>query len=212
MKEDIVKIKSSDQTFISTEKKKNFYQISKDDHNKILLNNIRKTYKKVETSLPTKIYKKAKQIAKKFEIADKVDIIGKRQCLVTLAKQIEKKFETTDKLDIIAKCQWLVTFKDHKDSFRANPNYRLLNPTKSELDKLSQHIQQQINTAIRSSLNVNMWQISSKVIKWFKNIKNNNLYAFTILIFKIFIHPFLKYFEKFNSICIKINRYQLQRY
>ena len=84
------------------------------------------------------------------------------------------------KMDITAKRQCFVTIKDHKDYFRVNPKYRLLNPTKNELGKISKHILQQVSTNIRRVLNVNQWQNSSEVIKWFKNIKNKNLHTFTV--------------------------------
>ena len=57
--------------------------------------------------------------------------------------------------------------------------YRLLNPTKSELGKISKHILQQISTNIRTSLNVYQWQNASEVIKWFQNIKNKKLHTLT---------------------------------
>ena len=47
-------------------------------------------------------------------------------------------------MDITAKRQYFVTVKDHKDNFRVDPKYRLLNPTKSEIGKISQHILQRI--------------------------------------------------------------------
>ena len=83
-------------------------------------------------------------------------------------------------MDITAKRQSFVTIKDHKDDFRVNPKYRLLNPTKSELGKISKHILQQISTNIRIALNMNQWQNLSEVIKWCKNIKNKNLHTFTV--------------------------------
>ena len=61
-------------------------------------------------------------------------------------------------MDITAKRQYFVTIKDHKDNFRVNRKYRLLNPTKSELGKISKHILQQISTNIRTALNVNQRQ------------------------------------------------------
>ena len=83
-------------------------------------------------------------------------------------------------MDITGKRQSFVTIKDHKDDFRVNPKYRLLNPTKSELGKISKHILQQISTNIRIALNMNQWQNLSEVIKWCKNIKNKNLHTFTV--------------------------------
>ena len=58
------------------------------------------------------------------------------------------------------------------------PKCRLLNPTKSELGKISK------------PLNVNQWQNSSEVIKWFKNIKNQNLHTFTVFDLQEF-YPFI---------------------
>ena len=57
-------------------------------------------------------------------------------------------------MSITAKRQCFVTIKDHKDYFRVNPKYRLLNPTKNELGKISKHILQQVSTNIRRVLNV----------------------------------------------------------
>ena len=73
-----------------------------------------------------------------------------------------------------------MTIKDHRDDFRVKPKYRLLNPTKSESGKISRHILQQISPNIRTTLNMNSWQDSSEVIKWFKNSKNKNLHTFTV--------------------------------
>ena len=83
-------------------------------------------------------------------------------------------------MDITAKRQYFVTIKDHKDNFRVNRKYRLLNPTKSELGKISKHILQQIRINIRTALNVNQWQNTSEVIKWFQNMKNKKLHRFTV--------------------------------
>ena len=98
-----------------------------------------KTYKKANRWLPKKINIEAKKIAKEFNLDDKRNIMAKQQCFVTT--------------------------KDHKPDFRTNPKYRLLNPTKSELDKLSQHILQTINTELRNKIKVNQWQNSNEVIK-----------------------------------------------
>ena len=91
--------------FVSADRTQNYYEITKENYNKILHENITKTYKKAQPSLPKKINMEAKKIAKDFDIDKKMDITAKRQCFVTI--------------------------KDHKDDFRVNPEYRLLNPTKS---------------------------------------------------------------------------------
>ena len=109
--EDIRKINSSEKIFVPADKTQNFYQIDKYTYDKILTENVTKTYKKSSTTLPNKINMEAKRIAKKFSIDDKMEIMAQQQCFVTV--------------------------KDHKEDFRSNPKFRLLNPTKSELGKLS---------------------------------------------------------------------------
>ena len=112
-------------------KPKYFYEITKENCNKILHDNITKTYEKAQPFQKSakKINIEAKKIAKSFSIDNKMDITAKRQCFVTI--------------------------KDHKDSFRVNRKYRLLNPTKSELVKISKHILQQLRINIKTALNVN---------------------------------------------------------
>ena len=67
-----------------------------------------KKYKKANTlpkkPLPKRINREARKIAKTFDVADRVDTMAKQECFITL--------------------------KDHKEDYRTNPKYRLLNPRK----------------------------------------------------------------------------------
>ena len=45
-----------------------------------------------------------------------------------------------------------------------------MNPTKSQLGKISKQMLQKLNKILRSELNLNQWQNSSEVIDWLKNI------------------------------------------
>ena len=45
--------------------------------------------------------------------------------------------------------------KDHKEDYRTNPKYCLLNPTKSQLGKISKQISQKINKTLKSKFNLN---------------------------------------------------------
>ena len=71
---------------------------------------------------------------------------------------------------------------------RTNPKYRFLNPTKSQLGKISKQILQKINKTLRSKLNSNQWQNSSEVVDWFKNIQQKVDILSHSLTFKNFIH------------------------
>ena len=117
-------------------------------------------------------------------------------------------------MDIMTKQQCFATIKDHKDNFRVNPKYRLLNPTKSGFGKIRKCILQQISTNIRTALNVNQWKNSSEVIKWFKNIKNKNLHTFTVFHIQKFYpsirEKLLKYPVLFAQTHTKINRKDIE--
>ena len=71
-----------------------------------------------------------------------------------------------------------ITLKDHKDNFNSNPKCRLINPSKSELGKVSKIILDDINNRLRSKLHVNQWQNSTSVIDWFNFIINKPSHVF----------------------------------
>ena len=72
----------------------------------------------------------------------------------------------------MAKREAFVTVKDHKENFEESPKYRLINPAKSELDKVSKVTLDEINSKIRSSTAFSQWRDSQSVIQWFKRIEN----------------------------------------
>ena len=55
-----------------------------------------------------------------------------------------------------------------------------VNPTMSELGKLSKHILQTINTELQNTIKVNQWQSLNEVIEWFKDIPNKKWRTFTV--------------------------------
>ena len=64
--------------------------------------------------------------------------------------------------------------KDHKDNFPSNPSSRLINPSKSELGKVSKLILQQLNDELLNKLNYQQWKNTDNVIKWFNNITDKH--------------------------------------
>ena len=60
LNEDMNKIRSSNELFVSADKTQNHYEIAKENY-KILNDNITKTYKKAQPSLPKKINMEAKK-------------------------------------------------------------------------------------------------------------------------------------------------------
>ena len=144
LRNDIKRINESTKTFIPADKTQNYYQLTKEEHDKILKDNVTKTYKKADKSKPNQINNEAKKLATKFNIHDRTNTMPEQQCFFSI--------------------------KDHKEDFRTNPKYRLINPSKSELGKVSKIILEKINSTIKQSTNALQWQNSTSVIEWFKSI------------------------------------------
>ena len=98
-------------------------------YNDLLQKNITKTYKKATPDTADSIELKAKDIAKKLQLDSSINTTAKREAFITL--------------------------KDHKTNFANNPTCRLINPTKSEIGKISKQLLDRINTTLVSKLKLN---------------------------------------------------------
>ena len=146
-------IKNSDKMFIPADKTTNFlYKLQPDIYDQLLHTNITKDYKKAQQTAEKIITAKHKQIATNLELDDRINITPHNQAFITL--------------------------KDHKHNFRNNPKCRLINPTKSEIGKISKQILTKINSTIKSATNLNQWKNTEEVITWYKNIQNKHKQSF----------------------------------
>ena len=89
----------------------NIYEIPKQQHKKLLHDNVIKTYIKAPPKLETSINLEAKSIAELIHLDDRIECIARAPAFVTL--------------------------KDHKLDFRQNPPCWLINSAKNELGKVS---------------------------------------------------------------------------
>ena len=88
------------------------------------------------------------------------------------AKNIAKKNQLSDRIECLTKTSAFITLKDHKDNFQSSLHCRLINPSKSELGKVSKSILENINQHLVKLLHVNQWKNSASVIEWFWNIED----------------------------------------
>ena len=86
----------------------------------------------------------------------------------------------SDKVDQLQKHDVYITVKDYKESFPHNLSFRLINPSKSDIRKVSKTILDRMNKEITSFIQVNQWKKSSAVIKWYRNIENKRNCSFII--------------------------------
>ena len=150
--EDIKKIKNDENVYVKADKTSNFYRMAPENYKELLENNITKEYKKVNDNIVEKVNSDDKKHATKLELDDRIYSLSKRQSYITL--------------------------KDHKESFPNNPKCRLINPSKSELGKVSKGILTKIVDAVRKSTQYNHWKNSESVINWFANLKEKQRLSF----------------------------------
>ena len=145
MREDIVRIRDSPNIIISADKTGNLYEIQPEDYKKYLKNSITSNYKRAGSSLITSINSEAADIAKKLELEDRIEAMSLNEAFISV--------------------------KDHKRSFGTDiPDFRLLNPSKTKLGKVSKQILERVNREVRDKLCVNQWRSTEDMLKWFKEL------------------------------------------
>ena len=126
---ELKKINSSDKIFIFADKTRNIYETLLDTYNKLLHDNITKTYKHRSEDSISEINNELKHIADKLSIGNRIECMKK--------------------------CEAFISLKDHKENFENNPKCRLINPAKSDSGEISKLILDKVNTHLRTILNVN---------------------------------------------------------
>ena len=149
---DMQKVNSSKNVFVFADKTTNMYEISPENYNKLLQENITKSYKIGDNKATDDINEELRDISNHLSIGNRIDIMAQPNAFVTI--------------------------KDHKENFPTNLKCRLINPAKSELGKVSKVILDRINDNIRSRLRLNQWKNSHSVIEWFKKIQDKPNHTF----------------------------------
>ena len=83
-----------------------------------------------------------------------------------------------------------ITVKDHKEGFPHKLSFRLINPSKSDIGKISKKLLDKTNKILILNTIVNQWKNSTPVIDWFKNMAIKNSPASSSSMCKTFTHRF----------------------
>ena len=116
--------------------------------------NVTKTYKKCNTNKSNSINFKAKQIASKLKIDDRVQKLDENEAYVTI--------------------------KDHKEGFPDKISCRLINPSKTDIGKISKQILDRVSNTILVKNKVNQWKNTYSVIELYRNIKRKDQCSFVV--------------------------------
>ena len=93
-------------------------------------------------------------------------------------KAIANKLEIDDRVYSTSKREAFLTLKDHKPNYINNPTFRLLNPTKQELGKVSKQKLEKIVSVVKEKSGLHLWKNTTSVITWFKNLPNKQQLKF----------------------------------
>ena len=132
LKDDVKVINNTKEVLVNGDKSSNTYKMNKNAYNKYLVENIIKPFKKTNKNKVNKINSEAKNIAEKLKLDDRI-----RQLQGTEA---------------------VILVKDHKEAFPNSPSFRLINPTKLEIGKISKQIFGKINKSLLSNTKVSQWK------------------------------------------------------
>ena len=154
LKRDVRRINSSNKVLVFADKTRNIYELDKDQHEKLLRENITKSYRKSDEQSTDDVNREPKDISTKLGIGDRVETMARGQAFISL--------------------------KDHKENFLNNPKCRLINPAKNNLGLISKQILDGINSSIRSKTYANQWRNTQSVIDWFSNIKDKDKHSFLV--------------------------------
>ena len=130
------------------------------EHNKLLKENVTKTFKKASGKLQKSINLEAKSIATNLKLSDRIQKLAGAPAYITL--------------------------ENHKENFRSKPSCRLINPPTSEIGKISKIVLEQINKKLLKELDFNQWRNTDDVRRWFRNIPNKSECKFIQLDIKEF--------------------------
>ena len=129
LRNDIRQIRRSNNLFISADKSRNIYKVSKASYERMMHENVTKTYKKCNTNKSNSINFKAKQIASKLKIDDRAQKLDENAAYVTI--------------------------KDHKEGFPHKTSCSLINPSKTDIGQISKQILDRASNTILVKNKVN---------------------------------------------------------
>ena len=143
---DTEKIKNTKEVIVKADKTRNWYKVPATEYEKLLQEAITKQYKKVDVEIMDKTNKETAEIARKLQLADRMEVYTKSDAYITL--------------------------KDHKEDWPGKISTRLINGAKTDLGKIAHKILKTLNSEVAKHTKTNHWKSTQEVIVWFNKIEN----------------------------------------
>ena len=157
---DVKAIKNDTKLIIKADKTNNFYKLDNNQYDKLMDKHIQAEYKKATKSQEKSTEENERTVARSLKVDDRLEITAKKEAFITL--------------------------KDHKPNFKNKAECRLINPTKTEIGKVSKNIIEKLVTTIMLVTSINLWRSTKEVISWFSSAdikKNSAFISFDIVSF-----------------------------
>ena len=152
LSKDIKEVKTSNYIWVRSDKSKNIYKIKPSKYQEILKSKITNNYKIDYNNTIEQINKDTSNFASRLQIEDRLGKFKKKEAYIL--------------------------FKDHKPNFENKLPTRLINPSKTELGRISKFIIQNIVNSVKKANHCNLRGNSYETIEWFRRIKNKSKATF----------------------------------
>ena len=80
------------------------------------------------------------------------------------------KLNIEERVDQFSESEAFTTVKDTKEGFPGRVKYRMINPAKTSVGKISQKILARVNQEVRGTTRLPQWTSTADTIKWFSSI------------------------------------------
>ena len=152
LKEAVKKINNSNEILVKGDKSRNIYKVPVEEYKQKVFDNISLDYNRCDKA--------------------KVDDVNSEAALIA------NYFDLSDRIDCLSEANAFITIKDHKSSFPSRPEYRLLNPSKSNIGAISKRILDRVNFEVRKKTEFNQVQSTNQVLEWFESLESKSMLKF----------------------------------
>ena len=148
LKEAVKKINNSNEILVKGDKSRNIYKLPVEEYKQKVFDNISLDYNQCDKAKVDDVNSEAAFIANYFDLSDRIDCLSEANAFITI--------------------------KDHKSSFPSRPEYRLLNPSKSNIGAISKRILDRVNIEVRKKTEFNQVQSTNQVLEWFESLQSKS--------------------------------------
>ena len=150
--DDLKVIKEDPHVLIGADKTDNFYKMTAESYTKLLKDNITTTYKKTDTDLAYKTNREVLNIATTLDLADRIETYKQGEAFCKI--------------------------KDHKLDFKRKNSARLINPSMSNIGRISNQLHDPIVKELAVRTKINLWKNTNEVLQWFTKLQDKESLTF----------------------------------